>query len=75
MPQLIDNIKDRISQYTIDGKLSNEDLVQIIELCGSYLNLKTRSQYAKESGISYNGAKKFRQNIQIFGTTFIIDNE
>lgn len=75
MPQLIDNIANRLHQYVIEGKLSNKDLVQIIEQCGGYLNLKTRSDYAKENGISYNGAKKHRQNIKLFGSTFIIDNK
>ena len=57
------------------GGLNNNDLVQIIEHIGGYLNLKTRAGYAKENNLSYNGAKKFRNNIELFGVKFIIDNE
>ncbi len=56
------------------GKINNSDLVKIIEHCGAYLNMKTISDYAKEKGISYNGAKKCRQNVTIFNTKYIIDN-
>lgn len=68
-------MKELIENKIISGELSNKDMIQIIELCGDYLNLKTRSQYAKENNISYNGAKNFRENIELFGIKFIIDNE
>ena len=58
-----------------NGILSNDDLVQIIEQTGSFLNLQTIATYAKENKISYNGAKKFRNVKKIFGVKFIIDNE
>lgn len=57
------------------GELNNDDLVQIIELCGGYLNLRTIADYAKDENISYNGAKKFRNPITLFNTKFIIDNK
>jgi hypothetical protein len=72
---LADLICSRIYFYIKEGKLCNDDLVQIIEQTGDFLNLKTRSAYAKEKNISYNGAKKHRTNISLFGTKFIIDNE
>ena len=53
---------------------SNESLIQLIELAGSFLNLQTIPDYAKRAGISYNGAKKFRNVKNIFGVKFIIDN-
>ena len=56
-------------------KIDNKSLIQIIELCGSYLNMQTISTYAKDTGISYNGAKNFRKPVVIFGVKFIIDNE
>jgi len=71
---LADAICDRLSHYIHEGLLSNDDLIQIIEHTGDYLNLKTRSEYAKEWGISYNGAKKFRRNVTLFGVKFIIEN-
>lgn len=57
------------------GDFSNDDLVQFIEHCGMYLNLKTITDYAKENNMSYNGVKKFRQIVEIFGVKFVIDND
>lgn len=57
------------------GELDNDSLVQLIELAGSYLNIKTIPDYCKENNISYNGAKKHRNPITIFNTKFIINNE
>lgn len=57
------------------NRLSNDDLVQIIEQCGGYLNLKTVTDYAKAKDMSYNGVKKFRQVRKIFGVKFVIDND
>lgn len=57
------------------GKLTNAGLVQIIEQAGSFLNLRTRSDYQKDEGCSYNTAKKYRQNIKLFNVTFVIDNK
>ncbi len=74
MAQLIDNIQNRLHHYVNSGQLSNADLVQLIEQLGGYLNLQSRSAWARESGKSYNAAKKFRQNITLFGSTFVIDN-
>jgi len=58
-----------------NGELSNESLVQIIELCGRYLNIQTVSEYAKHNNISDNGARKYRNKVKIFNRTFIIENE
>jgi hypothetical protein len=66
---------DFVTEKTMKGELSNEDLIQLIEVAGSFLNLKTISDYAKENNLSYNGAKKFRKTIEIFSTKFVIDNE
>ena len=67
-------VLNRLSELISNGEIDNKGLVQIIELAGGFLNLKTRSAYSKENNISYNGAKKFRENINLFGVTFIIDN-
>lgn len=64
-----------IHENVVKGNLSNDELVQLIEQCGSYLNLKTIPDYAKEKGISYNGAKKFRCVVKFFNVKFIVDNE
>lgn len=57
-----------------NNMLSNNDLINIIETSGSYLNLMTISDYAKENNISYNGAKHFREHLELFGVKFIVDN-
>lgn len=73
------NLKDKILKNIYLGVENNlvgdDDLVQIIEQAGAFLNLQTISDYAKENKISYNGAKKFRNVKKIFGVKFIIDNE
>lgn len=72
---LINSICEHLSNRIVNGELSNDDMVQIIELMGGYLNLCTISDYAKSNHISYNGAKKFRAVKKIFGVKFIIDNQ
>jgi hypothetical protein len=56
-------------------ELDNESLVQLIELCGNYLNLQTIPEYAKNNNLSYNGVKKFRNIVEIFKVKFVIDND
>lgn len=70
----INQISENIYESVIDGSLNNADLVQIIELCGSYLNLKTISQYAADEGKSYNGVKHNRDIVKLFGVKFVIEN-
>jgi len=64
----------KLGESIHSGKWSNEGMVQLIELCGEYLNIKTIPDYCKETGLSYNGAKKHRQVTEIFNTKFIIEN-
>jgi len=75
---LMENLKDKLLLNIDKGMenklLSNDDLVQIIEQCGSYLNLMTISDYAEANKISYNGAKHFREHLELFGVKFIVDN-
>ena len=55
--------------------LENEDLVQVIEHISHILNLKTISNYAKYNKISYNDAKKRKNNfVVIDNTKYIINN-
>lgn len=58
-----------------ENELNNDSLVQIIELCGNFLNLQTISDYSKNNNISYNGAKKFRKIIKLFNRKFVVDNK
>jgi len=75
MSELSEKILKNIAKGMENDLLSNGELVQIIELCGSYLNLCSRTEYAKQNNISYNGAKKNRTNIKLFNIFFVIDNE
>jgi hypothetical protein len=72
-------LKDKIIRNIYIGMsnnmLSNNDLIDIIETSGSYLNLMTISDYSKHNKISYNGAKHFREQLELFGVKFIIDND
>lgn len=64
-----------VTEKTMNGELNNNDLVQLIALAGSFLNLKTISNYAKDNKMTYNGVKNNRQIVEIFNTKFVIDNE
>jgi hypothetical protein len=64
-----------VSQKFESDDLDNESLVQLIELCGMYLNLQTIPNYAKSNNITYNGAKKCRNVREIIGVKFVIDND
>ena len=50
-------LKEFIYNKFVSNELDNDSLVQIIELSGSLLNLKTISDYAKDNNLSYNGVK------------------
>ena len=67
-------IQNLITDKVHNKKLSNNDLVKIIELCGDYLNLKTIPDYAKKNNLSYNGVKNNRTIRKIFNVKFVIDN-
>ena len=69
--KLLDFISDKYE----NGELNNESLVQIIELTGGYLNLKTISSYAKTNKKSYNGVKNNRKTITLFGVKYVVDND
>ncbi len=75
----MDNLKDKIiiniSKGVDNNVLSNDDLLQIIECVGDYLNLATISKYATKNNLSYNGAKNHRNVKNIFGVRFVVDNK
>jgi len=71
----LNKIKVYIINNFIKGVLSNLDMVEIIQLCGGYLNLMTISAYAKENNMSYEGVKKCRNIIVLFGNKYVIDND
>lgn len=69
------DIINRLGTYIHENGMSNEALVQLIELSGSFLNLMTISDYAKANQLSYNGVKHNRTIVKIFNTKFVIENQ
>lgn len=68
-------ILNRFQKFIYNNSPNNDLLVQIIELAGTYLNIQTISDYAKENGLSYNGVKNNREIRNIFNVRFVIDNK
>ena len=66
---------DFVTEKTMNGEFTNEDLLQFIEVAGAFLNLQTIPDYAKAKNISYNGAKNHRNVVEIFNVKFVIDND
>ena len=71
----INKLLNFISEKFETDQLSNENLVQIIEHCGMYLNLQSISDYAKENAMSYNGVKNHRKIIELFNNKYVIEND
>lgn len=76
MTEFETNVLNRIGQLVQEGKLSNDFLVENFKLSGNFLNIKTKSNYKREAGISYPGVKptKTRRIEDMFGVKFVIDN-
>ncbi len=70
-----EKLKNFIAEKFESGEINNQSLVQIIELCGQYLNLKTISDHARKNKLSYNGTKNFRTVVNLFNVKFVIDND
>lgn len=71
------NSLKKLGESIHQGKWSNNGLVQLIELSGDFLNIKTIPDFSKQNNISYVAASKdtlHRKNITIFNTKFVIDN-
>ena len=67
---------DKIEKYVYNAMKSDElDIVQLFERLEIYANLKSISQYAKDNKLSYNGVKKHRKIITLFGCKFVADND
>jgi hypothetical protein len=66
---------NKLGQSVLNGKWSNVGLLQLIELAGGYLNLKTIPRYTEITGMSYNGVKNHRNIKKVFGVKMVIDNE
>ena len=78
MTQLTDKEKDTLKgleKYICEEGVSNAFLVELFKLAGSYLNLQTISDYAREHNMSYEGVKKHRNIVKLFNIKFVIDND
>ena len=71
----IDKIEEYVYKCLQKDELNNNDLVQIIERINYYLNLKTIQKYANDNSLSYNGVKKHRKIIKLFGCKLVADND
>ena len=80
MSELHNIIKEHLGKRLHNSELSNDEMVSLIDLIGSYLNLQTIANYATLENISYNGvlarikSGKIKE-YELFGVKFIIDNE
>jgi hypothetical protein len=68
------DIINRLEKHIYKNGMSDEALVQLIELSAKYLNLLSITEYAKANNMSYNGVKKCRNVITILNQKFVIDN-
>jgi hypothetical protein len=78
MAQLSDYEKQslqKLGESIQSGKWSNDGLVQLIELTGMFLNPLSIQECANRYSKTYNGIKKTREAIVLFGHKYIIDNE
>ena len=64
---------ERLEKLIHTKGVSSEFLVQLFELSGTYINISTISDYAKDHNLSYNGVKKFRNIKELFGVKFVIE--
>ena len=68
---------EKLEHFVFDkffiGELTKGNLVQLIELCGELLELKTIQQYADDKGLSYNGVKKHRNIKVILQHKFVVE--
>lgn len=73
-------IKTHLGNRLHNCELENNEITSLIDLLGSYLNLKTISDYSKANNISYNGVLERIKSGKIkeytlFNVKFVIDNE
>lgn len=74
--EYLDSINHNIDFYKKNKiLLEGSKAISIIRKLGKILNLQTISDYAKENNMSYNGVKKHRNIITLFGVKFVLDNE
>lgn len=69
------DILNNLEKHIFENGMSDDGLVQLIELANRYLNLMPIQVYAKKYNMSYNGVKNHRNVITVLNQKFVIDNE
>lgn len=70
-------MEQSVKQVIIDiikGKVTHNEMQNLIQLIAQELDIRTTSNYAKKINKSYNGVKNFRAYILIDGVKFHSDN-
>ena len=64
---------EKLHNFVVKNKVSNDFLVELIIQTGSYLNLQTIPDYAKSNNMTYSGVKRFRTIVELFNNKYVID--
>jgi hypothetical protein len=73
--QNTDKLLKFVNDKFMENELDNTSLVELIELAGGYLNLKTPAEYARANNLSYQGVVKCHRIEVILGVKFVIEND
>lgn len=65
----------RLGQSVMDGKWSNEGMVEAIKLLFDFLNPISLQDYADKENITYPGALKRNVHTEILGRRYYLDND
>jgi predicted transcriptional regulator len=69
------NLNKLIAECVESGQVTNESMVESIQLISKYLCLTTPKEYAKQRGIKFQSVYKSKKPVTILGRKWIIDNE
>jgi hypothetical protein len=65
----------RLGETIMEGRWSNEGMVEAVKLLFTFLNPIPLQDYANNEGITYPGALKRNVHVEILGKRFYLDNE
>ncbi len=68
-------IKELISKTVQEGNVSNEEMVECIQLLSDFLGLKTPNEYAIQRGIKFQSVYKSNKTRIILGRKMVVDND
>jgi hypothetical protein len=74
MAETLTKAKNAITQAVYEYRLSNDDLVELINHCGDYLNAKSPKEYSLINGCTPQAAHKSKHIKLILGKKFVCDN-